>query len=192
MRKPRAVELDGSRGSALTHLCWSHLRGIPLHFHIRKHQGRRFLVTKGLGIAAACMAAGLVAFIAVEAFDADVSLWPVGTEEFMGTANASSPADVEPLQCSTALTAIPVCVIATGAHPIAQHLAQSALATDDPSISPPHNVAERREVCLAAAPRLGHFYYTGPGDGRNAAGRARRQHLVSSSRALPLASRFLS
>ena len=173
MRKPRAVTLVGSRGSARKHLCWSHLQGIPLHLRLAKNQGRRLLVTRGLGIAAACVAAGFLAFIAVEAFDADIALWPVGPEESVVAATASSPADVEPLRCPTALTAIPACVIATGAHLIAQNRARSALATDDPSISPLHNMAECRETCLAAAPMLGHFSYTGPGDGRNVAGRAR-------------------
>lgn len=192
MRRSRAAGLDGSRCSGHGIHCCSPLRDTPLHFHVAKDRGRRFLVAKGLGLTAACLVAGFVGFIAIEAFDVDVALWPIGAEDFTCEVNASSPPGVEPLLGCVALTAIPDNVIPAGAHLIAHHWARSALPTDDPSIPPPLNMAECREACLAAAPVLGHYSYTGPGDGRNVAGRARCSHLVSFSRALPLASRFLS
>lgn len=165
------------------------LRNIPHHLNALMGQERRFLAFRFLGIAAACLAIAFVASIMIEAFDADLDLWPDGAGDFTLAAADSLGPGSQSAGARAVLNAIPCFVISAGAHLVLRHRARSALATDRPSIFPSFSMAEPREPIASAFPTLGHFFFWGPSDEWNVRTRTRPTHPVAFSDALHLRSR---
>ncbi|HSB91144.1 MAG TPA: hypothetical protein VLD63_14095 [Anaerolineales bacterium] len=80
--------VDEDLGYAPRRLFNSPSENFSCQFTVAKAQGHRFLITKCLGIAAACLAAGLMTFIATEAFDSDLD---IAQHRARSTLSADSP-----------------------------------------------------------------------------------------------------
>jgi hypothetical protein len=171
-------------------LASSPLRNLPLRIVGATNQRGKLLTTKCLAIAGVCLAAAFVAFIALEAFDGDLDLWPLGSEQVTVATDAPTMAGVQTLQRRTVLTATPHFVMPAGAHLIVQHRARSAITPDCPFLSTPLDMAEPRESYLTTHPRPGHFSYRGPGNDQKASGRSGLTLLGPLPRATGLTSRF--
>ena len=76
MRKRSPVGVYEARGYWPWRFSSSRPKNFPHQFAFAKTQGRRSLITQCLGITAACLAAGLIAFNAIVTFDADRALLP--------------------------------------------------------------------------------------------------------------------
>jgi hypothetical protein len=123
------------------------------------HRGNKFSVIELLPLLAACLGAIFVASIVLEAFDDDVDLWPVGSEDF-----TLAPQDTPPAgsQCvgalSTSNAAIQCSVMTAGAHLVLGHRARNTLATNYSTLSSTFHMAEPWVQDLKAAPVLGHLF----------------------------------
>jgi hypothetical protein len=131
---------------------------------------------------AACLTAGFVAFICLEAFDADLNLWPSGVEDFtIASAGAPRVQPVQPFAAQHAkyfiaaehdstLTggqpsqppisphAVLGFVISAGALLALRHRARSTLAFGPPFGLIACEMAEPWWQEMCTAPRLGHFF----------------------------------
>jgi hypothetical protein len=135
------------------------LRTLPRHLTVAKHQGRRFLIAKFLGIGAVCLAAVLTAGIALEAFDDDLDLWPFGAEDCTVAPHGQPVTDGQTVGPPVGLPAGHCFVNAAGAHLVLRHRARSALAANRPFNFPPFSMAEPRELSPTPALGLGHFFF---------------------------------
>lgn len=192
MCRVRPVELDATRGPGPGQLNGPPLSGIPFHFRRTMEDRRRFLRGKGLRVTLTCLVAALGAFVLLEAFDADVALWPIGAEDCTAAGDALTSAAVLPLQESASLNPFPGFGLTAGTRLVAHHRARSALATDRSLFFHSLNVAEPWRQDLKDAPVLGHCVCMGPGDDRQGAGWARRAQPGSLVGALSLARQFVS
>ena len=141
MLRRAAVERSGPSGiyqawvSACVFLASAPLPKPTASHNVAPHHGNHISLTTCLNRVAACLGALFAACIVLEAFDADLALWPFGTEDFVfapvGHLVSGAPA-------SPAFSALPSAygfVVTAGAHLVVRYRARSALATDPSSMS---------------------------------------------------------
>ncbi len=107
----------------------------PARRTVAPHRRPRFPLTTCLASLAACLGALLAASIVLEAFDADLALWPCGTGDFTATLHAHLGCDARGASAFPAPQAAYGFVMTAGALLVVRYRARSALATDAPSIS---------------------------------------------------------
>ena len=118
----------------------------------------RFLVAGLLTLTAACMSVGLVAFIALEAFDSDLNLWPLGAEDFSVEVHGQFMTGGQAAGSPIGLGIIPWFVVPAGSYLVLRHRARSALASDSAWASNRFDVAERLGRHPDAPQTLGHLF----------------------------------
>ncbi len=123
-----------------------------------RHRKNTFLLARFLTIFAACLGVLFVSYIALEAVDGDVNLWPFGAESFIGAAKDQHVIGGQPFSVSFILALIQCFVMTAGAHLVMKHRARSALAADYPTLSAAFQMAEPWVQDLRDAPVLGHFF----------------------------------
>lgn len=131
-------------------------------------------------LVAVCLTAGLLAFIALEAFDDDLDFWPSGAENIIGALHQEpviggrTPQIFSPLLpkqdlvlaarpqtavCHRACRAIALESPSRGAHLALRHRARNAIAPNDPSICIACDMAEcRGRLPLDGPPAVSHFF----------------------------------
>ena len=82
---------------------------------------------------AACLGALFAVCVVIEAFDADLALWPVGSENFTVAPAGHLASGARGACAFSGLLAAYGFVVSAGAHLVARYRARSALATDPPS-----------------------------------------------------------
>jgi hypothetical protein len=91
---------------------------------------------------AACLGALFVVCIVIEAFDADLALWPFGTEYFTVAWAGQLACGVPVSRSVSALLVTYGFVMTAGAYLVLRYRARSALATDNSSMTLAFTLAE--------------------------------------------------
>ncbi len=102
---------------------------------VAPHRKPQVPLTSYLASIAACLGALLAASIVLEAFDADLALWPSGTEDFTAAPHTRLGCGARGAGAFPALQAAYGFVMTAGALLVARYRARSAIASDAPSIS---------------------------------------------------------
>ncbi len=139
------VSLQGAHGPTLLDLPAKTLRSRSV-LHLPTIHGGGFRLGGFLTILGTCLAVGLVAFIALEAFDSDQDLWPFMSGELIGPLHGKAMTGGLGAGAFAVLSAIQCFVITAGVRLVLRHRARGAIATDHPSrsMSILLNVAEPR------------------------------------------------
>ncbi len=147
---------------------------IPARPPVASHRKPHFPIASFISTIAACLGALLAASIVLEAFDADLALWPSGTGDFTAASHTRLGCDARGAGAFPALQAAYGFVMTAGALLVARYRARSAIASDAPSISVmpftmaepwgPHNDYRpgARPFCLRAVRR----WWVAKGDAR--------------------------
>ncbi len=107
----------------------------PTHCTVAPHRRAHFPLTTCLISFAACLGALFAASIVLEAFDADLALWPCGNGDFMAAPHGQLGRGAPGAWAFPALQTILGFVMTVGALMVARYRARSAIASDAPSIS---------------------------------------------------------
>lgn len=126
----------------------------------------RFPLTKSLPSLAACLSTLFAVSLALEAFDADLTLWPLGTEDFTASQDSHLVRGAQGAGAFPPLRVAYGFVMTAGALLVVRYRARSALATDAPSVTVmlsttaepwgPHNDCRpgARPLCFGARARM--------------------------------------
>jgi hypothetical protein len=134
---------------------------LPTFIIAPKTFGHAILFGASLPVLALCMAAGLLACIASEAFDEDLGQRQAGAED-LALVLGDLPMTGSPSGGSTSAAIVPFHLVMTAGERLAvRSRARSALGADAPISPLAQSVAEPRRRHLRAAPALGHLVLRG-------------------------------
>jgi hypothetical protein len=105
----------------------------PANRNAAPHHGNQASLTTYLIRVAACVGALFAACIVIEVFDADLALWPFGSEDFVVAPAGYLGSGTQASPTLSALHSAYGFVVAAGAHLVVRYRARSALAADQPS-----------------------------------------------------------
>ncbi len=167
---------SGPRGMRNAYRQWcafrarTRLQSPPALPAIAKTANRRMRFSRIPPLLFACLAACLLATIALEAFDKDLSLWPLGAQDFGRAHRGLSLVETQPLQIAVASSVTRDPMMTAGEFLVLQYRPRSALATGVRWPSFAQHVAEPWRQYQNAAPVLGHVVCWGQRDIRNSTG----------------------